>query len=199
MERRRFLQGIAAGAVALRGFASPGEDPGPSPVPRGDLRGALKAGETSVEGHTLLCTFSREAVNWKVYEDLRTRDGAITFLSSAGSARVLPKSGEATFAEDGPQHLGLDLKDIGLATAICWPTSCWPTAIPRKRKCDGRRLRWIPPHHGDSAIGLRGIRSWAPRVQRHDAGLSPGQHAHVHLLSTSGNSISRGRRSGMRD
>jgi hypothetical protein len=115
MERRRFLQGIAAGAVALRGFASPGEDPGPSPVPRGDLRGALKAGETSVEGHTLLCTFSREAVNWKVYEDLRTRDGAITFLSSAGSARVLPKSAEATLAEDGPQHLGLDLKDIGLA------------------------------------------------------------------------------------
>ena len=115
MERRRFLQGMAAGAAALKSFTSLAEAPVPSPVRRDDLRGVLKTSETSVEGHTLLCTFTRGAVTWKVYEDLRVRDGAITFISSTGSARVLPKSAEATFPEDGPQHLGLDLKDIGLA------------------------------------------------------------------------------------
>ena len=115
MQRRRFLQGIAASAVALRSFASAAGEAVPSPTPEGEPGGAQKASEISVEGHTLLCTFSREAARWKVYEDLRTRDGVVTFISSTGTARVLPKSAEATFADDGPQHLGLDLKDIGLA------------------------------------------------------------------------------------
>jgi hypothetical protein len=63
----------------------------------------------------LLCTFSRGDEHWKVYEDLRVRDGVITFVSSTGKARVLPKSAEAVFAEEGPQYLGLDLKEIGMA------------------------------------------------------------------------------------
>jgi hypothetical protein len=66
-----------------------------------------------VDGHTFLCGFSRESESWKVYEDLRTRDGVITLVSSRGTARVLPKTGEAVFAEDGPQYLGLELKTIG--------------------------------------------------------------------------------------
>jgi hypothetical protein len=73
----------------------------------------MPASSVSVEGHTLLCEVHRRAEAWKVYEDLRTRDGVITFLSSAGIALVLPKTAEAVFAEDGPPYLGLDLKDIG--------------------------------------------------------------------------------------
>jgi hypothetical protein len=48
-----------------------------------------------------------------VYEDLRTRDGAITFISDSGGARVLMKTAEAVFADEGPPWLGLDLKTIG--------------------------------------------------------------------------------------
>ncbi|PYV61375.1 MAG: Tat pathway signal protein, partial [Acidobacteria bacterium] len=46
--------------------------------------------------------------------DLRTREGAITFISSAG-ARVLTKSAEASFAEETSPYLGLTLKDIGMS------------------------------------------------------------------------------------
>ena len=50
-----------------------------------------------------------------MYEDLRTRDGSLTFVSSGGIARVLRKNAEATFADEGPQHLGLDVKEIGMS------------------------------------------------------------------------------------
>ena len=115
MKRRRFLQGMAAGAAALSTFSASAEVVESALRPGATLRGTQKASDVSVEGHTLLCTFSRESVSWKVYEDLRTRDGAITLVSSAGTARVLPKTAEAVFAEEGPAYLGLDLKDIGLA------------------------------------------------------------------------------------
>src|SRR6202167_6547781 len=60
-----------------------------------------------VAGHTLVCEFKVGAIGWKVYEDLRARDGAITFISGAGAARVLGESAEATFAEAAPPYLGL--------------------------------------------------------------------------------------------
>jgi hypothetical protein len=62
-----------------------------------------------------MCSFLHGGESWKAYEDLSRRDGAITFVSTAGRARVLTKSAEASFASDGPQHLGLDIKDIGMA------------------------------------------------------------------------------------
>jgi hypothetical protein len=114
MDRRRFLQSVATSALALPGIVSPGE---PLSSFRGVSTGGLRefpASETSVEGHKLISSFSRRDEQWKVYEDLRVRDGAITFISSAGKARVLAKTAEPVFAEDGSQHLGLDLKDIGL-------------------------------------------------------------------------------------
>lgn len=111
MDRRHFLQGVVASTVALNSLSSlPIEAQGSVP-----LQGEVHAGSAPVEGHTLLCSFTSSGKSWKVYEDLRTRDGTITFLSSAGTARVLPKTAEATFAEDGPQYLGLNLKDIGLS------------------------------------------------------------------------------------
>jgi len=115
MDRRRFLKGTAVSSLALKSFSSLAELPVGEPAGDTPLRGLVAAGAAPVEGHTLLCTFHRGAEEWKVYEDLRTRDGAITFVSSAGKARVLPKTAEATFADEGPQYLGLDLKDIGMS------------------------------------------------------------------------------------
>ena len=109
------MQGAAASAAAVRrlgsaspesAFASPGRS---SP---NSLRAAAGA---SVDGHTLLASIVWHGEGWKVYEDLRGRDGDITFLSASGKARVLKKSAEAVFAEDGPQYQGLDLKDIGMS------------------------------------------------------------------------------------
>jgi hypothetical protein len=57
------------------------------------------AGELSTEGHTLLCSFKLGYADWKVFEDLRTRDGVITFVSSSGDGRVLAKSADANFPE----------------------------------------------------------------------------------------------------
>src|SRR5262252_10363675 len=117
MRRRRFLQDLAAGAAgmsylpsALRADGTPLEESSnlaPLPEEAGSL--------ADVEGHTLLCEFQLSGKNWKVYEDLRTRDGAITFLSNQGTKRVLPKSAEAVFAEAEPPYLGLNLDEIGLS------------------------------------------------------------------------------------
>jgi hypothetical protein len=115
MDRRRFLQSVASSALALPGIVSSGESLSPfTRISREGLR-QLPASEAPVEGHTLLSSFSRGDEQWKVYEDLCVRDGVITFVSSAGKARVLAKTAEPVFAENGPQHLGLDLKDIGLS------------------------------------------------------------------------------------
>ncbi len=108
---------MAASAASLKNLAASAEPlthPGSAPA---SLRSAMHASEASVEGHTLLCTFTRGDEDWKVYEDLRSRDGVITFVSTTGSARVLPKTAEATFADEGSQYLGLHLKDIGMSAS----------------------------------------------------------------------------------
>jgi hypothetical protein len=112
MNRRRFLQTMAASTAALKDLAAIAEPLANPFPPPGSVRGTMQASETSIEGHTLLCTFTHRGISWKVYEDLRTRDGVITFISATGGARVLPKSAEAVFAEEGPPYLGLKLKDI---------------------------------------------------------------------------------------
>jgi hypothetical protein len=44
-------------------------------------------GPVSTDGYTLVCEFKRRSVPWKVYEDLRTRDGSMVFVSSTGETR----------------------------------------------------------------------------------------------------------------
>ena len=68
-----------------------------------------------MEGYTLLAEFTAGADSWKVYEDLRTREGSLVFLSSSGKTRVLTKSAEASMLEGSP-YLGLALKEIGLSS-----------------------------------------------------------------------------------
>jgi len=117
MDRREFLQDLGVtsavlGYVATNAAASRGKAAEFDP----SLELSVSSGPApDVAGHTLVCEFKVGATGWKVYEDLRTRDGAITFISAAGASRVLGKSAEATFAEADPPYLGLKLADIGMS------------------------------------------------------------------------------------
>jgi len=119
MRRRRFLQNLAAGTAGISYLPSvlhtdaASLEESSNIAPLSEDSGSL----ADVDGHTLLCEFQFSGKNWKVYEDLRTRDGAIVFLSNQGTKRVLPKSAEAVFAEAEPPYLGLSLDDIGLSGA----------------------------------------------------------------------------------
>jgi len=115
MDRRRFLQTAAATAAAAKALSAAAQQKTTGRPATSTTLGTIAASNADVSGHTLVCTFSHDGATWKAYEDLRTRDGVITFVSSSGRARVLTKSAEASFASDGPQHLGLDIKDIGMA------------------------------------------------------------------------------------
>jgi hypothetical protein len=114
MDRRNFLKSVATSTAALHAIAANAEAAAPTLL-RAPVEGVQTAASASVEGHTLLCTFTRAKESWKVYEDLTTRDGVLTFVSSTGHARILRKTAEATFADEGPQHLGLAIKDIGMS------------------------------------------------------------------------------------
>jgi hypothetical protein len=65
-DRRRFLRGLALTAAGLEYVSSLKLD---------------AASESDMEGHTLICEFQIEAATWKVYEDLRSRNGGITFVA----------------------------------------------------------------------------------------------------------------------
>src|SRR2546425_8418438 len=114
MDRRTFLQGVATGAASLelfdRRIAS-----APQIVKR-PIRNTAAGPSVSVHGYTLVSEFTAEKDNWRVYEDLRSRDGALVLMSSSGVTLMLRKSSEASMPE-GPPYLGLDLKDIGLSSA----------------------------------------------------------------------------------
>jgi len=115
MDRRRFLQSTALTTAAAYVPELAADD-------RSSHTQYLRAFNASftpainvdLAGHTFICEFKIGSTAWKVYEDLRTRDGVITFLSASG-ARSLAKSAEASFAEDSPPYLGLALKDIGMS------------------------------------------------------------------------------------
>ncbi len=118
MDRRSFLQGVAAAAATIKAAETRAETAARkevSPPARLPIAGNLDARGVDTAGHTLVCTFKAGAEQWKVYEDLRVRDAAITFVSSSGTARVLTKRVEATFPEAATPYLGLKLSDIGMA------------------------------------------------------------------------------------
>ena len=113
MDRRRFLKrsAITSAAAFLANPVAASE----RSTSLDALKASLVQGEAAnVDGHTHLCEFKLNGAKWNVYEDLRARDGVITFVSSAG-ARVFTKSAEASFAEETTPYLGLSLKEIGLS------------------------------------------------------------------------------------
>src|SRR5580704_11165029 len=104
MDRRNFLQGIAATAAGFellsgKGIAS--TEVNPQPQAKSAPRTTTSA-NISVDGFTQVAEFKTPSVSWKVYEDLRTRDGALAFVSSSGTKRLLPKSAEAAMPEGTP-------------------------------------------------------------------------------------------------
>jgi hypothetical protein len=121
MDRRKFLKDLAvvtAAAHCLPDGVKPGEISGEPPDPPASFDPHSTSGAgVDIEGHTLISEFKIDSTMWKVYEDLRTREGAITLVSGKDGVRVLRKSAEASFPEAGPAYLGLDLKDIGTTSA----------------------------------------------------------------------------------
>jgi hypothetical protein len=121
MDRREFLKDLAV-VTAVTHCLPDGVKPGEIAGETADLptafepRSTLGAGP-DIDGHTLISEFKTDATMWRVYEDLRTREGVITFVSSKDGVRILRKSAEASFPEADTIYLGLNLKDIGTTGA----------------------------------------------------------------------------------
>ncbi|MGB6877449.1 MAG: hypothetical protein WBD87_15590 [Candidatus Acidiferrales bacterium] len=117
MDRRNFLKNLAITTAAARYFPKTAAPTGAPEDTSNTIARVTPVLPTApdIEGHTQVCEFKIDSITWKIFEDLRTRDGAITFLASNGDSRVLPKNAEATFAEANPPYLGLSLKDIGMS------------------------------------------------------------------------------------
>jgi hypothetical protein len=120
MDRRRFLRNLAVTTAALRYLPASADALAAMSPEAVSVLDELQAGHASgpapsVEGHTLLSEFKLNAVGWKAYEDLRTRDGVITFISANGQSRVLRKTAEPVFAQAAVPYLGLSLNDIGMS------------------------------------------------------------------------------------
>ena len=116
MDRRDFLQGIAAATASLGVLTerSTAYDQRHSPKPAQSTR--KKAATVSVEGYTPVTSFERGGEHWKVLEDLRTPEGSIVLQSSSGHTWELCKSAEASMPEGNP-YLGLTLKEVAVAPA----------------------------------------------------------------------------------
>lgn len=158
MDRRRFMQNLAVATATIKYISSDAAAAAAPARVNESLQPSslLSADAVDTSGHTLICEFKAGVTSWKVYEDLRTREGSTTFVSSTGSARLLPKSAEATFPDPDPQYLGLDLKDIGtnpndllaeklLANGDPDPEQVRAAAPPLESKVNGRqgwRLPW---------------------------------------------------------
>jgi hypothetical protein len=118
MDRRRFLQGLAAtGAAAgvvgwdVTSAAVDGQAqaalPPPPRVPLASL---------STEGQLRVADFDLQGAAWSVFEDFVTPDGAITLVGPDGAC-VLGKRTESCAAEAGTPYLGVALKELALADA----------------------------------------------------------------------------------
>ncbi|HLK69963.1 MAG TPA: hypothetical protein VKU19_41325 [Bryobacteraceae bacterium] len=158
MDRRRFLQRVAATtAVAQTAWSADAVDsPSPDPAPPADV---------DITGQTQMAEFKFNGATWKVYEDLSKRDGSITFVPDRGSARVMGKRTEATFTQAEVPHLGLKMEDI---------TASGPDLLANKLLEHGDPdpiqvrdaappLGSTPPdanNRGGFAAGAGGVRSW---------------------------------------
>jgi hypothetical protein len=160
MDRRQFLRSLAVTAAYAEALKGSIKTAPPGPVQNNQ--------SLDLEGHTLICEFRMNTVTWKVYEDLRTREGDLTFVSSAGAARRMTKSAEAAFPEAATAHLGLSMDDIGLAGADLLadkllaggddpdPDLVKSAAPPQGSATGGQRSRW------DAFVGTRECSDTAP-------------------------------------
>jgi hypothetical protein len=114
MNRRAFLQTVAVTAAGLELLNESGASE--TGVSKHRPPRTLSGSNVSIAGCTLVSEFHANGARWKVYEDLRTRNGALNFTSSSGDTLALAKSAENSMAEGTP-YLGLSLKEIGTTSA----------------------------------------------------------------------------------
>ena len=117
MDRRRFLQNLAVTTATIQDLvrdASTGRF-ADSPAASSLVTNENVCTEIDTTGYTQVSEFKTGSIVWKVYEDLRTREGSLAFISPQGAGKVLPKSAEAAFDEAGTPYLGLSLSDIGMS------------------------------------------------------------------------------------
>lgn len=122
MDRRRFLQGLAATGAAV-GLYVPGHDqiadaspftaaagnPVPTPI-------RTPSASISTSGNHAWGLFRQANLDWQVFEDLSYPDGELK-LVCGDVACVLGKRTEPSFATDGAPYFGMKLADIALAEA----------------------------------------------------------------------------------
>jgi hypothetical protein len=122
MDRRRFLQGLAATSAAAGLCGNRRAQPadlmlpapaGGTPVPAPSRQAASGI---SIEGHEAVAAFSQAGIDWKVFEDLRQPDGALTLIGG-DLACVLEMRTEASYSEAPTPYFGMKLADIALAEA----------------------------------------------------------------------------------
>jgi len=120
VDRRRFLQGLAAtgAAVGLSGKSysqlAPTSSSTSSRAGRAPVR--VPAQGLSLRGHTSIANFTLAGRHWQVFEDLRDPHGALTLLDGH-EACVLSKRTEPAYAEEAAPYFGMKLADIALADA----------------------------------------------------------------------------------
>jgi len=110
IDRRRFLQNLAAASAAISSLTVKTDAAGPLNLAPG--LATVPAAQGDVKGHTLVSEFDWKQIRWKVYEDLQTRDGALVFVSAQHHKEVLAKSAELTSAEGLTTYLGLSMDEI---------------------------------------------------------------------------------------
>jgi hypothetical protein len=124
MDRRRFIQGLAAtGAAAGLYTAGSARAAGASPASASTLAPKPAAAPVrvalstiSTQGRQPLGSFKQGALDWQVFEDLSQPDGEL-ILVNGQTACVLSKRTEACFAADGAPYFGMPLAHIALAEA----------------------------------------------------------------------------------
>jgi hypothetical protein len=99
LQRRQFLQTLTATTAGAMAISEAIADDQAIP--------------STTDGFTLVCEFKLESESWKVYEDLRSLEGPLLYISASGKKRLLSKSAEPCFPDAGPQHLGLDMAEVG--------------------------------------------------------------------------------------
>lgn len=122
MDRRRFLQGIAAtGVVAgLATTSRPGlaaaADARPSTAKPAPAPVRVPRAQASTQGCEAVARFVDDAQSWEVLEDFSHPDGDL-ILASGDLACVLRKRTEAAYDEAETAYLGMKLADIARAEA----------------------------------------------------------------------------------
>jgi hypothetical protein len=113
--RRNFLQGIAATAAGWDSLSRRLGATESTTFFATRTFAQKEAAAVSLDGYVQVASFKTEADSWIVWEDLRSREGSLVFVSSSGARHMLAKSAEASMPEGVP-YLGLALKDIGVSS-----------------------------------------------------------------------------------